>query len=296
MWVIAISVLYAIYEVVTKTNPFREFQYGEIFVPVIRLGVPRAYSFYSHATAFSCVCVFIFTSLVFISYKYRNILKLSRNFLNITYLLSLIGIVITMTRSSWIVLFVMLLPIFLDGKTYSTKNLPILIIFLFGLIFSYPVLETMLGSVLDKGSDKISGSSLDMRANQFETVLSVVENKSLFFGLGLSSLNKGNFFKGMEQDVLGMESIWMLTMVYTGALGIIFYFLGFLTLYVKNSKNIYISFFIIGWLILSTLTSLPGIGEKFILCLIVLFYKLSIYDRKYKIYILRKNQNMKMSS
>jgi hypothetical protein len=107
----------------------------------------------------------------------------------------------------------------------------------------------------------LGGSSFEMRISQLHSAIQIFENK-LFFGLGIKSLDR---YLGITTGILGAESIWIRLIIERGLFGILSYLFLMGSIILSNIKTKKYSslFFTVGWLVLNSITSIPGSGFWF---------------------------------
>lgn len=204
---------------------------------------------------------------IFALYSFSNKINFGNNFL--IYLVGLLCIpciLLTKSRTGLVFLIVGIL------SCVSLKNLRgKIILFLFVTIFLIILIvicvdPTFIGDInLYSG-----GSSFEMRINQFNAAFNIIDGNKLF-GLGTKFINYVN--TADSSLLLGMESIWLSSIVEFGYFGTIVYLIfAFYSVFILpiKYKSAPIFWLSLAYWLISTVTSTPGFKNH--LYYLILFY------------------------
>lgn len=259
--------LYSVYETITKSNPFIDFAayynfYNfTYYIDEIRFGLKRSQSFFNMHTTLGGVAYVCFALLAYVS-KFGNIFNKYRRKVNIAIILLIVTIFFTGARSAIIAL-LLCSCMFVNRNTFKAKYICILIIvFPLFLFWSADYLFNIINSFLD--TESVSGSNMDMRGGQYEIALEYFI-KHIWLGHGYDFTGTLVGESGVD-GIYGAESMWISILIDYGLLGIVayFYFAWSLVRYVCRNKNSQLVWFIGGYFIFNTLSSIPGCVIQFL--------------------------------
>ena len=142
---------------------------------------------------------------------------------------------------------------------FSKYGIFLLSIFLCMYLFFYEEIDIVIDSIIN--NDSIGGSDESMRREQLAISLHYM-NKNLIIGNGVyawTELTK-------KTDLLGAESIWFGLMIDRGLIGVLYLVIFNLQLiwFVYKKNVLKISIFIIAFLVVYSLSSLPNIIYSYI--------------------------------
>lgn len=222
MWIVC---LYGLIEFILQSNPFTEWffntsyfiGYGADRSDDIRLGTIRCHSILKEVSTFavfnSMTACLLFTKI------YRNnlktILQEKKYVLDVILLLLLIfGIVVTVTRSSYVAFAGGLLVIsFSKSKAFRISLLLVLIV----VYIMFGDYIDILSNSLTSSESEIHGSSADLRRGQIDVVLYLLSQSPLI-GHGAHAVGDA---QSVYSALYGAESIWFVTLINYGFLGAI---------------------------------------------------------------------------
>lgn len=237
---------------------------------VMRLGIHRTKSFIPHSIGFGVVCACLFVLFLIYS-KTKNKIGYFDLFL---LTMSLVGVIMSGSRTPLIGLGIMLLPILINSSFLTLRNVFIILILIVSIyMFSGSYAFDMVMSLGDDSKNTVSGSSLELRMAQL--------NYSIFYWLKKPIWGWGATAQVLEwgdrRDIFGGESVWFTLMMKRGIVGMASYIFLYLSIFwsvrhLKIRKIIIV--FMIGWLAIETGTNLPGINFFFPLMIIIVIYKL----------------------
>lgn len=161
---------------------------------------------------------------------------------------------------------------FLKKSYFSPKYLVILLIF---FVLVYTNFSSNIDEVYDSliNSDNVGGSDTDMRLEQLTISLKSL-NQNFVLGNGIYAWTE----IAQRTNLHGAESIWFGLMIDRGILGIIS-LVSFnieLFVYIFNKKIFRLVFFVVAFLVTSSMSSLPNI--MYTLVVIPLMVMVSLYD------------------
>lgn len=238
-----------------------------------RFGIThRVCSCIPHSIGYGTVCACFLFLIIYIIY-YTNIhLNLSITIVSLFLLFS--GIVLSASRSPLLGLAVMLLPFALSKKMFEIKNI---ILFSMLMIIAYYyagefIVKMFLSMINENEAMEASGSGFEMRQTQFELTM-MVWSQNPIFGHGhveLELIDRTGMLRGAE-------SLWFQLLIRRGIVGfigyILFYVFIFMDIIKTQNERMFKLAFWIGWIIINSVTSLPGITDFLALMILTLMYK-----------------------
>ena len=277
---------YALYETISKTNPYINLMNGlglytnDYVVTEIRFGLKRSQSLFAMHTTNGGIALVFFCLLLYA--KQHHVLNYSNRICNCIIFFLLCTIFFSGSRAAIIGCAVCSLMFF----SRKLLNVKLVICLIFVLLFVSPLVidyfQTIYESIID--TNKVSGSSSDMRIIQFE-IASYFLNKALWFGNGLSYT--WEYVRYYYEELYGAESLWIPIMIDQGVFGILSYVLLLVncSYFVFRSGQKKMFFFILGFLIFNTLSSIPNVPIVFISVYLMLMIEINkkypIRNRKY---------------
>ena len=281
-------------EYVIGTNFLREIQQsiateGTYFSEntIERFGIThRVCSCIPHSIGYGTVCACFLFLIIYIIY-YTNIhLNLFITIVSLFLLFS--GIVLSASRSPLLGLAIMLLPFALSKKMFEIKNI---IFFSLLMIIAYYyagefIVKMFLSMVNENEAMEASGSGIEMRQTQYELTM-MVWSQNPIFGHGhveLEQIDRSGMLRGAE-------SLWFQLLIRRGIVGFIGYILFYCFIIrdiikTQNERMFKLAFWT-GWIIINSVTSLPGITDFLALMILSLMYKF-----EYLGYIKRKTKKI----
>lgn len=269
--------VYGIFEKIFHVNPLIEYEIGLNpegrslnwrYSDDNRLGMGRVQSAVAHPIGFGIyICAYLYITW-YIKICKIKIWSLPVLLQTVVFILAFSCLFFINTRSPLIYLIIISFPYFNIKKKYMLNAFKF--VFAFSpllVIIIVPYFDNFLS--LFKSNINVGGSSIEMRMRQFDAAYALFKNY-LVFGLGVKSIN---LYLGFTYGILGAESIWIQLLIERGVFGAITYLI-LIHSFFKNSifiKKKYLSFFVLGWLVLNSITSIPGSGQWFFgLCIILL--------------------------
>ncbi len=260
---------FALFEMLTSYNPYIHFTsflkiYSEnTIITEMRFGIKRTQTFFSMHETNAGVSFLLITLLSFIRAKGETI-RTSK----ICYLvIFLLGLNIFASGSRAAIIGLLILSCLLLRK----KNLKMIFVlspFILLLInfFLHDYLNNIISSFTN--TENIAGSNIDMRSQQFNIALYYL-SKSPWIGHGIAYT--WNYVAIYDHEIFGAESLWLPVIIDQGLLGVTTYILFFLysLYYAISKKNAQLCFFIVGFVIFNSLSSIPKVPFSYIY--IVLF-------------------------
>ena len=256
----AITVIYAIYETLSESNPFVKMMIqSDIYsnsqiIKDVRYGVHRSQSIFSMHTTNGCACVLLF---VFLTTLYRSkVNTLMKG--KIVYLLLVSLVIINFTtgsRATIIGMFICSL-LFIDSKIIKPGTLGIItVMLLITYMLTADYIQSIVNSIVE--TKKSLGSNVDMRKDQFDI--------SYYFMMRSPWLGNGNDYvwryvqQFYRNDILGAESLWFPIMIDRGLIGCVtmLIYIGACCNWLLKKKAFHLLFFVLGITVMNTLSSLP---------------------------------------
>lgn len=280
--------IYGIYEKITQTNPVMDFEIaqfpnkedviGKIYLSSEeRGGFLRVQSFMPISITFGAYCALFVGFYLFYKQKYSSYLSNSGLLKGyILVILLILGLFFSNSRSPIFCFAVVIIPILSLRKII---NIPNLILVSLAIVIFYDYVEPYFAnitSILDPESRDVGGSSIEMRLTQISVALNYFLDSPII-GHGIRSLVQ---ISSKDADKMyGSESIWIWLFVERGLLGVISYLYLFYTVVKKMSFSYnkkFIIFFTLGWILLNTMTTTPGLDISFYLVIMIILYRLEI--------------------
>lgn len=270
-----IVAIYALYEAVTRTNPYIQFVndlniYSQKFyITEVRFGIKRCQSFFSMHTTLGAVALILGCFLFYIKQN-TNILN-NLKFSTFVIFLLFLTVFLTGARSAILGTLVCLLMFFKKKYIKAKYAVPFfciigILMFLFSDYFG-----SIYQSILD--TEKVGGSNKDMREVQLETSLYFL-NRSFWFGNGLAYAFE--FVQAnLKNEINGAESMWFPIMIDQGFIGICCYIMFIISCiyFVIKWKLYSLLLFILGILIFNTMSSVPSFNFAYIIIYLYIMFK-----------------------
>lgn len=231
----------------------------------------RLHSFVPHSIGFGVENMMFFTFFLMMYLYGKHLCKTKTIIFMMIW--CLMGIYLSGSRSPLLGGVVILIPLILNKKLFSRKNLVFAIASsLILIVFAGGYLSTMFESLSsDSTTDMGGASSFDMRLMQLEySVYYWMQN--FWFGNGHSF----DMFQGGRSSIFGAESVWFPIMMREGLIGIICYAYVYIDAFFKSRKAPYTLiclFLMLGWFIIDSATNLPGLNILLPLYFYVIYYK-----------------------
>ena len=282
-------VTYGLFEYVTQKNPVIDFEKtfipeddnGKIYFSGERYGSVRCQSMMAISISYGAICVI----WLCVAMSFRKIYKeiIPSSFLFPFWGLILIATFSTGSKSPFIFLVTYLVSFFFMVSGYIRIKVSLLLgVILFLFVFQSFISDFIL-QITDSSQTTTAGSDIPMRIMQVSAAANLLDQYGWLFGLGARGVMKANTLAA--EELLGAESIWLQLLLEYGIVGCFTY------VYMLYSVNKYKKevigkrgytiplVLIISWVILNTVTSLPGIDLTLFLCIIYA----AIMEKRYEI-------------
>lgn len=272
IFIFLILVIYGIYEKFTGTNPIYDYTLslnsGKNVIDWVyddsRLGMGRVRSTIIHPIGLGVYLSGIMFLFLYTYFRRKLFWKIKIYQFIVLMLLGISVLFFTNTRSVLIFFAVLSLPFF-DLRRKSSYKLIFVFAFIGLLSFSFflPYFDNITSLFTKTGSTaNVGGSDLNIRALQFASAFNIVKDNWLL-GMGTKSIDN---YLGHDSGILGAESVWLFLIIERGLVGIMTHML--LLYNVAKlafiSSSIYIFFLLVGWVVLTTITSIPGSDISFL--------------------------------
>lgn len=240
---------------------------------LVRFGnFSRIRSFCSHSISYGVECVVFFITFLYMYFGYKKEYFAKSMYFAIFF--CVIGIITSGSRTPLLGVAIMALPLMTKLSRISgrQKLIVILAIICFCALFGSYVIE-MVNSIINPDKSSVGGSNTTGRLEQFAYSIYLVQNCWL---LGYGNVNIMDM-KSFDYGILfGAESIWMVTILQKGIIGILSYAYFYVDVFKhlpKNNKILFV-FFVLGWLLIDSATSLMGINVFLPIMIMSLLYRL----------------------
>ncbi len=262
--------VYALYETVTKSNPFLEYLSNTDYyktvhlIKEVRYGVKRAQSLFSMHTSLGGCMLYVYAALI-VSICTGYLKKTVPNI--IILFLCLATIFLTGARSC--ILAGVVCSFMFIHKVSPSRFLFFCILLIPILVFMGAYLSDLFGSFVN--TEKVNGSNSSMRFDQLLIAVTYFQ-KSPIFGNGIAFLYDV-VCSGYEVELYGAESLWFSVMVDFGFVGIVAYLLLFISsaLYSIKKGNREVLFFVASVFIVFTLSSVPNVNPQMVVPFTLVF-------------------------
>ena len=276
---ISISIMlgYGMFEYIIQENPVIDYQkamapngmegmvYGD---GGERLGSIRCQSLSAISISYGSYCI-IWLCYALINYGYYA-RYYRKSILFCLMLLSIIGAFSSGSKSPFIMLLSFIGLYLLIAKGHKLQKLFIVsfIVVLFAIAGAF--LFDFYLMIVDSSQSSTLGSDIPMRLMQFAATGNLLDSHNWLFGLGARGVMEAQL---LNPAVLGAESVWLQLVLEQGLLGCLAYIIMIYSIlqYGKGNMNperfAMLKIFVISWILLNTVTSLPGIDLSFFICL-----------------------------
>lgn len=267
---ISIICLYCIFEFATQSNPLYEWYVNSsIFIGYnadrtedIRFGSIRCHSIMRDVGAMGTVCCI---AMCLIVSQLMNCYKDKKKTIQLWTILSLSAFCTLLTGTRTVILALFLCVTFFIFILNIKKKIQVMLVVAIAVIAFFDYFEQILLSFTDTQS--VTGSSTNMRELQMAVVMNVVK-QSPMYGLGMEGTET---IINRYVEAYGLESVWFQTLINYGMLGAMALALSFIqSLYYSIRKRNIISVIVIAiFLLVKTMSSIPGIGNGYFLYIVV---------------------------
>jgi hypothetical protein len=277
--------LYGLFEKLTNTNPIYNYNVslnagGTVadytYADGERLGLGRVRSAIIHPIGFGTYLAVYISLILYLTIKYREVWKTSIIFKGVAFLLCILCLFFTNSRSPLIFLAIGIIPA-IDLKKIITYRMAFLLLVMFVASYSYisayfANIESLVG--IHTAGQKIGGSDMAMRISQFNAAFNIA-GSNLFTGMGVKSIS---LYLGNSTGLLGAESVWLFLIVERGFLGVFAHIILLICIFRMNNKKSrkFVHFITIGWLILTSITSTPGVDIGFFISIIIIANRVAL--------------------
>ena len=274
---ISIMIGYGMFEYVIQENPVIDYQksmapngmegmvYGDGHE---RLGSIRCQSLSAISISYGSYCI-IWLCYALMHYSYYVRTYKQQTILVLT-ILCVIGAYSSGSKSPFIMLLSYIGLYLIMAKGHKLLKFLILSIIFIVFIVGGPFIYDFYMMIVDSSQSSTAGSDIPMRLMQFAATGNLLDSHSWLFGLGARGVMKAQL---LNPAVLGAESIWLQIVLEQGLLGCLAYIIMMYSIlrygkkYMKRDRLIILRIYVISWIFLNTVTSLPGIDLSFFLCL-----------------------------
>lgn len=273
----AIIGFYSIYETMTSSNPIMEtllnngwINYDKL-VTDVRYGMKRSQSIFTMHTTNGAVATEMF--VVILGGLLSGLVKKTKlNYLIITSLL--FTVLASGTRSAILALVICSFT-YLNRRILNFKRL-------LGVALAVIVAYIAFGSYFDAiinsflNTESVSGSNADLRQGQFNIALMFLL-QSPIYGNGIAFCQTNLIGEGYK-NMFGAESLWFPVMIDTGLIGVIGYALFFISSirYCIKQGTPYLIFFVLGFLVFNTMSSIPGFTITWIFPILIVLMQMNL--------------------
>ena len=263
--------IYALFETITRSNPLLNSLVSSgcyiesPLITEIRFGLKRAQAIFSMHTTLGGVMLFNY-ALLLIAYKTAYLKKTRINII----VICLCAMCIFLTGARSCIIGAVMCTGMLFSKLKVSKIFFIFLLFPFVFVFAGDYLSQILDSIFN--TEKVNGSNSDMRLIQFMISWDYMM-RSPIIGNGLGFLYNDVVLNHVEKELFGAESLWFGVIADQGILGLVSYLLLFISpiLYSLRKDNKFIILFVIGILVMHSLSTIPGVNPAMVLVFTLIF-------------------------
>lgn len=273
---LSLLVGYTIFEEITFSNPIMDWcqahpeHFGWLTSTYsVRYGFKRAQSFLLFSSALGGVCNYAFFLIAYL--KIKKYKFINNPIFNILLFALPVCSLLTGTRSVIIPLFVICLS-FINFSIFKRYWKVFSFIFIISIFVLKPFLGKIVDSIINSDNNtEISGSSLDMREQQF-VVATYYMNQSPWYGNGLGFTGK---VIQNDWEIRGAESIWLPLMMDQGIIGCICLALTFIfmIIYLLKYRMYSCIWVLLSFIIGKTISAMLGIDEGYYLISLLIIYR-----------------------
>lgn len=280
----AIIGIYNILEVLMQSNPYIDYVmskdwyiYKEGTIDAIRFGLKRCQSIFGMHTTNGGVALSLGFTLLYICFYTNLASQRGRKVALFTGILLMISVFLTGARSAIIGMVVCLLS-FVNFKKVKIRHVVSVIVLAIVIV---PYFENYVNEIIDSLQDtsNVSGSNSDMREQQLEIAYLAMMHSPVV-GNGMNATAE---IRKKNPQLLGAESIWFPEMIDRGWFGIISLAGLFVSMFLYTWKvhKKYLSFFVMGFLLFGTMSSIPWFYESYVfIYLLIMIETERLYGRK----------------
>lgn len=267
---------YTLFELITKSNPFLEIldtwglKEKVTYITEIRYGLKRCQSFFNMHTTLGGVCMSPLALFLFM--RFRTYTPIKKEILNVIIIMLILSILFTGARSAFISCLIVLL-LCLNKQSFTPQNVLLFILCIFIItIFEFNYIYDFVNSIIN--SKAVEGSNSEMRLMQYSIALKYML-QSPIWGNGFNFIGE-YIMKYFPDEIYGAESMWLSLMVDHGLIGVLAYIYLFYSInrFCKRTKNKELFFFLLGYYIFNTLSSIPDCYLTFIIIYILVMCKM----------------------
>ena len=263
--------IYALFETITRSNPLLNSLVSSgcyiesPLITEIRFGLKRAQAIFSMHTTLGGVMLFNY-ALLLIAYKTAYLKKKRINII----VICLCAMCIFLTGARSCIIGAVMCTGMLFSKLKVSQILFLCFVFPFVFIFAGDYLSQIFDSIFN--TEKVNGSNSDMRLIQFMISWDYMM-RSPIIGNGLGFLYNDVVLNHVEKELFGAESLWFGVIADQGILGLVSYLLLFISpiLYSWRKDNKFIILFVIGILVMHSLSTIPGVNPAMVLVFTLIF-------------------------
>lgn len=263
--------IYALFETITRSNPLLNSLvlsgcYIESpLITDIRFGLKRAQAIFSMHTTLGGVMLFNY-ALLLIAYKTAYLKKTRINII----VICLCAMCIFLTGARSCIIGAVMCTGMLFSKLKVSQIFFIFLIFPFVFVFAGDYLSQILDSIFN--TEKVNGSNSEMRLIQFMISWDYMMHSPII-GNGLGFLYNDVVLNHVEKELFGAESLWFGVIADQGILGLVSYLLLFISpiLYSWRKDNKFIILFVIGILVMHSLSTIPSVNPAMVLVFTLIF-------------------------
>lgn len=258
---------YGLFEITFNDNPYMRmvssaklYSNGTVITEV-RFGFKRTQTFFSMHETNAGISYLLIALLAYLRHgeKWQN----TKGRYVVIALLT-VNLFASGSRAAMIGLFIFAIALI---KKSNLKTFFILSPFIVLLLdyFLYDYIVSITSSITD--TSNISGSNVDMRTQQFN-IASYYLMRSPWVGNGITYT--WTYVTVYDREILGAESLWLPVMIDQGFLGVGSYvlFILYSLYYTIRKKAFVLCFFVVGFIIFNSLSSIPNVSFTYIFVVI----------------------------
>ena len=243
-----------------------------------RGGRGRVSSIFAHAIGCGCTMSIFFVFFLYVKSAFRSYI-VSSKFYYVSIFSCIFLVALCNSRSPFPLILISLFPLIKSKSFLKLASAGFIVAFAF-----HSELETFIDvflSIFDKNIEQHmgGGSNIEMRMEQFEALLTAWLSGNPIFGEGAYATR---YWLDRNIGLLGGESVWISLLLNTGLIGCV--------LYLKIMKSLVslgsgygkrmIFFFVVGWIVMKTTTSTPGLDESLFFMLMFCIAKLEMLNNE----------------
>ncbi|WP_158213001.1 hypothetical protein [Fibrobacter sp. UWB2] len=243
-----------------------------------RGGRGRISSIFAHAIGCGCTMSIFAVFFLYVKGAFNSYI-VSNKLYYISVFSAVFLVALCNSRSPYPLIFISLLALIKSKSFLKLASVGVVLIFIFQSELA-TFIDVLL-SIFDKNIEEHlgGGSNIEMRMEQFEALLTAWLSGNPIFGEGAYATR---FWLDKNIGLMGGESIWINLLLNTGLLGCVFYLniMKGLVMLGKGYGKKTIFFFVVGWIVMKSASSTPGLDTSLFFMVMFCIAKLNMLSNE----------------